>query len=88
MAGLKGKSGPPGNMNALKHAEIFRINSALAISPFSQSRASPGHRFAYGKGWHDGTKPSKITGGLLVYFALAHASLDFWLSPPLLTAVT
>src|SRR5437868_2206826 len=27
-------------------------------------------------------------GGLLVYFGLAHASLDFGLSPPLLTAVT
>jgi hypothetical protein len=44
---------------------------------------------AYGEGWHGRTKPSKIgVAGLLVYFALAHASLDFGLSPPLLTAVT
>src|SRR5262245_50736613 len=32
--------------------------------------------------------PAKSLGGLLVYFALAHASLDGGLSPPLLTAVT
>jgi len=36
MAGLKGKSGPPGNMNAFKHArKIFCINSSRLISPFS-----------------------------------------------------
>src|SRR5215471_11475183 len=41
MAGLKGKSGPPGNMNAFKHArKIFCINSSRLISP-SQSRVSP-----------------------------------------------
>jgi hypothetical protein len=36
MAGTKGKSDRPDNMNAFKHArEIFCIKSSRVISPFS-----------------------------------------------------
>jgi len=56
---------------------------------FSRSVLGRAASPAYGAGRHGGTKPSKITvDGLRVYFALAHASLDGGLSPPLLTAVT